>query len=46
MVVSASDGSIVTQHELKHLPVFDGMAVAGNNLFLALQNGEVVCYGK
>mgnify|MGYP000173217317 CR=1 FL=1 len=46
MVVSASDGTIITQHELKHPPVFDGMSVARNKLFLALGSGKIVCYGK
>lgn len=27
-------------------PVFDGMAVAGGRVYLALQNGELLCWGK
>ena len=44
MVVSASDGEILAKHKLSHKPVFDGMSCADGRLFLALGNGEVVCY--
>ncbi len=45
-VRSAADGSVLADFELESMPVFDGMSAADNKLFLALKNGQVVCYGK
>jgi len=41
--VSASDGDKLASHQLKALPVFDGMAVAYDGLYIALDDGRVVC---
>jgi len=46
-VKSAADGK--TRQEAIKLdapPVLDGLAVAGGRVYLALQNGELVCWGK
>jgi outer membrane protein assembly factor BamB len=42
--VSAVDGAKLAQYELKHEPVFDGMAAAGGRLYIATANGEVLCF--
>ena len=44
-VVSASDGKELTEIELDAPPVFDGMAAAGERLYLATTDGNVICYG-
>ena len=41
--VSTADGKTVTERKLDSPPVFDGMAAANGRLFLALQNGRVLC---
>jgi len=40
---SANDGAEVGQFKLSAPTVFDGMAAAGGGLFLALQDGTVIC---
>lgn len=46
MVVSTSDGKVLTRRELNHPPVFDGMSAACGKLFMSLKDGSVVCMGK
>ena len=43
-VFSKKDGSRVSNTKLPTQPVFDGMAAANGRIFLALINGEIVCY--
>ena len=43
---SAADGSKLARRELASPPVFDGMAAANGKLYIALQNGEVVCLAQ
>jgi len=43
MAVSASDGAELARYPLDSLPVFDGMAAANGRLYLALENGRVLC---
>lgn len=43
-VFSKKDGSRVSHTKLPAQPVFDGMAAANGKIFLALINGEIVCY--
>ena len=43
-LVSADDGKKLAERPLDTLPVFDGMAVAHGRLYLAMQDGEVVCF--
>jgi hypothetical protein len=43
LAVSAKDGQTVQEIELPHLPVWDGLAVAGNDLFVATADGAVTC---
>jgi len=42
--VSTRDGETLAEYKLAHPPVFDGMAAAGNALFIVLTSGEVVCF--
>ena len=46
IAVSAANGIELAKYPLDALPVFDGMAAAGGQLFIALQNGQVVCMGE
>lgn len=41
--VSGADGSTLVEHKLDSPPVFDGMAAAGGRLFVALQDGRIIC---
>jgi outer membrane protein assembly factor BamB len=39
----ARDGKTLSQIRIDSQPVFDGMAVAGGQIYLSLINGEVIC---
>jgi hypothetical protein len=43
LAVSARDGQTLQEIPLSHLPVWDGMAVAGNRLFVTTADGAVNC---
>ncbi|HUT91899.1 MAG TPA: PQQ-binding-like beta-propeller repeat protein [Thermoguttaceae bacterium] len=43
LAISASDGTELARYELECPPVFDGMAAAGGRLYIALENGRLVC---
>jgi outer membrane protein assembly factor BamB len=45
-VVSARDGKKLSEYPLESLPVWNGMAAAGGQLYLTLRNGSVVCLAK
>ncbi len=42
-VVSAKDGAKISEMEMASPPVFDGMAVAGSKVFLATEDGKLIC---
>ena len=44
--ISKTDGAMISEAKLDALPVFDGMSAANGALFIALQNGEVICVGE
>jgi hypothetical protein len=44
--VSADGGEKLSEHEIAAVPVWDGMIAVDGKLFLALQNGSVVCLGE
>ncbi|HIE53449.1 MAG TPA: hypothetical protein EYP85_16985 [Armatimonadetes bacterium] len=46
MAISAPDGSELARYQLAAPPVFDGMAAANGRLFIAGENGQVICLGK
>lgn len=43
LAVSPSDGSVLAEMTLPSTPVWDGMAAAAGNLYLALADGQVLC---
>ena len=45
-VISAPNGKILAEFTFESSPVFDGMASAGGRLYMALENGSLVCMGK
>ncbi len=44
--VQASDGNKLSEIRLESLPVFDGMAGAEGGLYIASQDGKVLCYAR
>ena len=44
--VAAADGRPLAQYTLESPPVFDGMIAARGQLFVSLENGSLVCFGK
>ncbi|MFW6169560.1 MAG: PQQ-binding-like beta-propeller repeat protein [Planctomycetota bacterium] len=44
-LASAADGSKLARYELNAPPVWDGVAVAKGKVFVALEDGSLVCYG-
>jgi len=44
-VVSASDGKKLAEYNLESPPVWDGMAAANGRLYLATNDGRVLCFG-
>ena len=45
-VLSKSDGKKLAEYTLDSPPVFDGMAVAGKRLYIATQDGRMLCFGQ
>jgi len=45
IVVSTADGELLKEFHLDALPVYDGMAAADGRLFLALEDGRLLCFG-
>jgi len=44
--ISSADGSKLAEYQLNAPPVWDGMAVAKHRIYIATQNGQVLCMGK
>ena len=44
--VSAADGKTLAEYKLGSSPVFDGMIAARSRIFISLQDGSIVCFGK
>ena len=44
--LSAADGKILAKEKLAETPIFDGMIVAGGQLYLCTQQGEIICMGR
>ncbi len=44
--MSKKDGAKLSELKLEAPPVFDGMAAANGRLYMALANGELVCFGE
>ncbi len=45
MAVSAANGDVLAKVPLNGCPIFDGMAAAEGQLYLALEDGHVICLG-
>jgi hypothetical protein len=43
LAVSADNGETLAGYDLKHSPVFDGMAAANGRLYLSCVEGRIVC---
>jgi hypothetical protein len=43
LAISASDGSELARYPIARAPVFNGMAAAGGELLLTLENGQLLC---
>ena len=41
-----ANGKQLWQHTLSSPPVWDGLAVASGHVYVALQNGHIVCFGR
>ena len=44
--VAAADGRQLAQYKLESPPVFDGMIAARGQMFISLQDGSLLCFGK
>jgi outer membrane protein assembly factor BamB len=44
--MSAVDGQSLSELEIESLPVHDGLAAAGGKLYLATNDGKVMCFGS
>jgi len=45
-VVSSGDGMRLAEHAMEHPPVFDGMIAAAGRLYLATDDGSLICMGN
>lgn len=45
LAISRNDGKPLSEYSLEAQPVFDGLAAANGQVFVALENGTVACYG-
>jgi hypothetical protein len=43
--ISAPDGQTIAKQKLAESPIFDGMIVAEDRLFICTEAGEVICMG-
>ena len=43
-VVSARDGTVLSEQTIDAVPAFDGMSAADGAVFIALKNGELQCW--
>ncbi len=44
--ISALDGKTIAKQKLKESPIFDGMIIADDQLYLCTEQGEVICMGR
>ena len=42
--VDTKTGNKIAEYKMESMPVWDGMAAAGGNIFMSTINGDVVCY--
>ncbi|UCD58339.1 MAG: PQQ-binding-like beta-propeller repeat protein, partial [Candidatus Hydrogenedentota bacterium] len=46
LILDKKTGQTLSEISLKSPPVWDGMAIAGTRIFMALENGSVICLGE
>jgi hypothetical protein len=46
ITVSIKDGQILSRRQLEAQPVFDGMAVADEKIYVSTVDGRILCLGK
>jgi hypothetical protein len=46
LAVNAKDGTILSARPLGGVPGFDAIAAAGGRLYVAMQDGRIVCLAK
>ena len=46
LAVSATDGKTLAEYKLNAAPAWDGIAIAGGQLFISLADGSVQCFGE
>ncbi len=46
LVVSSADGKKLAELALAAPPTFEGVAIAGERIFVSLQDGSLACFGK
>jgi hypothetical protein len=44
-VYSVADGTRLQSRQLSSPPAFDGLSAAGGRLYLATEDGKVICFG-
>jgi hypothetical protein len=44
--VSPDDGKQQAEYPLDAAPAYDGLAVAGERVYLSLEDGRVICFGN
>jgi outer membrane protein assembly factor BamB len=45
-MVSSADGKVFAEIPLDAPPTYDGLAIAGEKVYVSLQDGTVMCFGK
>jgi hypothetical protein len=46
LVIDANNGNQMARYQLDAIPAFDGIIAAYDHLFIAMDNGNVVCWNK
>jgi hypothetical protein len=46
LLADLQNGKTLTETPLESPPVYQGIALTGDRLYLALQNGDVICLGE
>ena len=44
-IVSAENGKKVAEQPLETVPVYDGLALGSERVYLSLQNSKLLCFG-
>ena len=45
LTISAADGKTIAKHKLDEYPIFDGVIVAEDHVYMCTEDGEVICMG-